>query len=55
MRMPALLFGPTAVCEAHLLKPDGDRGESLALRKDPASQVTKAKRDIKLWKPCPTQ
>ena len=30
------------------LKPDGDRGESLALRRDPATQVTKAKRDIQL-------
>lgn len=47
--------GLTAVCEAHFLKPDGDRGESLALRKDPATQVKKAKRDIKLRKPSPTQ
>lgn len=47
--------GLTAVCEAHFLKPDGDRGESLALRKDSATQVKKAKRDIKLRKPSPTQ
>lgn len=38
----------SAVCEAHFLKPDGDRGQSLALRRDPTTQVTKAKRDIQL-------
>lgn len=38
----------SAVCEAHFLKPDGDRGQSLALRRDPTTQVTKAKRDTQL-------
>lgn len=36
------------MCEACLLKPDGYRRESLALRRGPATQVTKAKRDIQL-------
>lgn len=36
------------MCEAHFLKPDGERGQSLALKRDPATQVTKAKRDIQL-------
>lgn len=34
--------------KVHLLKPDGDRKESLALRRGPATQVTKAKKDIRL-------
>lgn len=38
----------SVVCEAHFLKPDGDRGQLLALKRDPATQVTKAKRDIQL-------
>ena len=36
------------MCEDYLLKPDGYRRESLALRRGPATQVTKAKRDIQL-------
>lgn len=44
----ALLFCPYSSAWSSFLKPDGDRGESLALRRDPATQVTKAKRDIEL-------
>lgn len=36
------------MCEAYLLKPYGYRRESLALKRGPATQVTKAKRDIQL-------